>query len=405
MVFLPRFYITLVIAMLLALASMSFPGGMTASLWLTLILTCATLADMVLIPRHGLRVKRTVAPILRQSQVFTVELSLFNQAEATASFEIVDTPPVEFTGAARMISLRLPPKTEVVKSYTLKSFRRGDFSFGAVFYRITGPFGLIQRQGKIDLPQSVQVLPDLAGESSRDLQIALAGAFHAGRRQALRRGEGSEFESLREHLRDDDFRQIDWKASAKRGKLISRQYETERDQRLMILLDTGRLMSAKIGSYRKLDYAINASVHLAQVARHQGDLVGYAIFNDEMRAFAEPKKGQAQMSHLVQNLTPLQPSRLESDYAAVFHHVLRRCSRRTLIVCFTDLGDAHSAQRLLQASLPLMPRHLPVIVTVSNSEVLAVTRKIPENEFEVYRHVAAMEIWNDYQRTLRSMRS
>jgi uncharacterized protein (DUF58 family) len=164
-------------------------------------------------------------------------------------------------------------------------------------------------------------------------------------------------------------------------------------------------MSPKIGSYRKLDYAINASVHLAQIALHKGDLVGYAIFNDELRAFAEPKKGRARMSHLVKDLTSLQAARLESDYAAVFHHVMRRCSRRTLIVCFTDLGDAHSAESLLQAALPLLPRHLPVIVTVSNSEVLAVTRKNPENEFEVYRHVAAMEIWNDYQRTLRGLRS
>jgi uncharacterized protein (DUF58 family) len=405
MVFLPRFYFTLVVAILLALGCTLAPDGMAASLLLTLLLTCAVLADVVLIPRDALRVKRNVPPILKQAQLFPVELTLVNQGESAALFQIVDSPPVDFTGSPKMITVRLPPKREIVQTYSLKSYRRGNFSFGAVFYRITGPLGLIQRQGKIDLPQQVQVLPDMTGESSRDLQLALAGAFHAGRRKVPRRGEGSEFESLREHRRDDDFRHIDWKASAKRGKLISRQYETERDQRLMILLDTGRLMSPKIGSYRKLDYAINASVHLAQIALHKGDLVGYAIFNDELRAFAEPKKGQAQMSRLVRDLTPLQAARLESDYAAVFHHVMRRCSRRTLIVCFTDLGDAHSAESLLGAALPLLPRHLPVIVTVSNSEVLAVTRKVPENEFEVYRHVAAMEIWNDYQRTLRGLRS
>jgi uncharacterized protein (DUF58 family) len=405
MVFLPRFYFTLVAAILLALGSTLVPNGMAASLLLTLLLTCAVLANVIFIPREALRVKRKVPPILKQAQLFQVELTLVNQGETTALFQIVDSPPVDFTGSPKMITVRLPPRREIVQTYNLKSYRRGSFSFGAVFYRITGPLGLIQRQGKIDLPQPVQVLPDMTGEGSRDLQLALAGAFQAGRRKAARRGEGSEFESLREHQRDDDFRHIDWKASAKRGKLISRQYETERDQRLMILLDTGRLMSPKIGSYRKLDYAINASVHLAQIALHKGDLVGYAIFNDEMRAFAEPKKGQAQMSHFVRNLTSLQATRLESDYAAVFNHVLRRCSRRTLIVCFTDLGDAASAESLLGAALPLMPRHLPVIVTVSNSEVLAVTRKIPENEFEVYRHVAAMEIWNDYQRTLRGLRS
>jgi uncharacterized protein (DUF58 family) len=405
MVFLPRFYFTLVTAILLALASAWVPHGMGMSLTLTLLLTCAVLADVVLIPREALRAKRKIPPILKQSQLFTVELTLLSQGDRAGLFHIVDSPPVDFTGAEHRFSIRLAPRKETVHTYSLKSYRRGSFSFGAVFYRITGPLGLIQHQGRIELPQSVQVLPDLTGEGSRDLQLALAGAFQAGRRRSPRRGEGSEFESLREHLRDDDFRHIDWKASAKRGKLISRQYETERDQRLMILLDTGRLMSPKIGSYRKLDYAINASVHLAQVALHKGDLVGYAIFNDELLAFAEPQKGQAQMSHFVRNLTTLQATRLESDYAAVFHHVMRRCSRRTLIVCFTDLADAHSASTLLHAAQPLMPRHLPVIVTVSNSEILAVTKKVPANEFEVYRHVAATEIWNDYQRTLRGLRS
>ncbi|HUB68608.1 MAG TPA: DUF58 domain-containing protein [Candidatus Methylacidiphilales bacterium] len=404
MVFLPRFYFTLVMAILLALASVNLPESMTASLAVTILLTGAVLADAVFIPAGTLRVKRTVPSILRQSQPFTVELTLFNQAERTAAFEVIDSSPGEFAGSPKIITRRLPPRREIIQTYTLRSYRRGIFDFGAVFYRVSGPLGLIQRQGRIDLPQRVQVLPDLTDESSRDLQLALAGALQAGRRKSPRGGEGSEFESLREHRRDDDFRHIDWKASAKRGKLISRQYETERDQRLMIMLDLGRLMSPKIGPYRKLDYAINASVHLAQVAIHKGDWVGYLLFNDELRAFAEPKRGHALMSHFVQNLTSVQPSRLESDYAAVFHHVLRRCSRRTLIICFTDLGDPASARSLLQAVLPLQPRHLPVIVTVSNSEILEATRREPRNDFEVYRHVAAMEIWNDYQRTLRGLR-
>jgi uncharacterized protein (DUF58 family) len=405
MVFLPRFYFTLVIAILLAFASTGVAGSLASSILITLLLTCSVLADIVFIPRDALKIKRKVPAVLRQSQLFDVELTLLNQIDAPLSLQVIDSPPMLFTGSRKIITLRLKPRQESVQIYALKSYHRGSFEFGAIFYRITGPLGLIQRQGKIDLPQSVQVLPDITGGGSRDLQLALAGASQAGRRKSPLRGEGREFESLREHQRDDDFRHIDWKASAKRGKLISRQYETERDQRLMILLDTGRLMSPRIGPCRKLDYAINAAVHLAQVALHKGDLVGYAIFNDEMRAFAEPKKGQAQMAHLTRNLTSLQPSRLESDYAAVFHHVLKRCSRRTLIVCFTDLNDTHSAQSLLQAALPLTPRHLPVIITVSNSEILTVTRKTPENEFEVYRHVAAMEIWNDYQRTLLGLRS
>jgi uncharacterized protein (DUF58 family) len=405
MVFQSRFYFSLAVTILFALTSAWIPGGLTISISLTLLLTCAVLTDVVFIPRDALTAQRRVPSVLRQTQLFQVELILRNLGEHAAWFQIIDSPPLDFTGIKTPLLLHMPAKKEISRSYALKSYRRGSFEFGAIYYRVAGPLGLIQRQGKVLYPQTVQVLPDLAGEGTRDLQIALAGALQVGRRKAPRRGEGREFESLREHQRDDDSRLIDWKASAKRGKLITRQYETERDQRLMILLDTGRLMSPRIGPYLKLDYAINAAVQLAQIALHKGDLVGYAIFNDEMRAFSEPKKGQPQMTHLLRQLTPLQPTRYESDYAAVFHQVLRRCSRRTLIVCFTDLGDTQSAQSLLRGALPLVPRHLPVIVTVSNSELFAVTRKMPRNEFETYRHVAAMEIWNDYQRTLLGLRS
>jgi uncharacterized protein (DUF58 family) len=404
MVFLPRFNYGLIAAILLALAS-PWIGGLTPAILLTLALTGAVLTDILFIPREALRVTRTVPPILRQTQSFEVELRVANRAENSASFQVVDSPPAAFTGPRQPIAFRLRPNQETVLTYNLKSYRRGSFSFGAVFYRVTGPLRLIQRQGRIDLPQDVQVVPDLTGEGSRDLQLALAGAARSGRRRSSLRGEGREFESLREHQHDDDFRSIDWKASAKRGKLISRHYESERDQRLMILLDTGRLMRARIGDYRKLDYAINASVHLAQAALRKGDLVGYSVFSDEPDAYAEPKKGQAQLSRLVRELTPLQPNRFDSDYATAFHQLMRKSSRRTMVVCFTDLGDPHAANRLLQAAVPLVPRHLPVIVTVSNSEILAVARSIPSTEFEVYRTVAATEIWNDYQRTLRVLRS
>jgi len=403
MIFLPRFAYALVVAILLALASPWMPGGLTPALVATLLITGAVLTDILYIPRDALRVTRNVPPILRQAQPFQVELALTNRADKTASFQIVDSPPADFTGGRRRIALRLRPAESTTCVYEMRSYRRGEFAFGTVFYRMAGPLGLIQRQGKIELPQQVEVVPDLTGQGSHDLELALAGATRSGRRRSPRRGEGREFESLREHQPDDDFRAIDWKASAKRGKLISRHYETERDQRLMVMIDTGRLMRARIGAYRKLDYAVNASVHLAQAALRKGDLVGYSIFSDEPHAYAEPHKNQ--LSQLVRDLTPLQPDRFDSDYATAFHQLMRRSSRRTLVICFTDLGDASAAQRLLAAAAPLVPRHLPVLVTVSNSEILALSRRVPETEIEVYRNVAATEMWNDYQRTLRGLRS
>src|SRR5476649_788045 len=123
MVFLPRFYFTLVPAILLELASTWVPNGMTTSLLLTLLLTYAVLADTVLIPRDALRVKRNVPAILRQSQLFQVELTLLNQSETNAVFEVVDSPPVDFTGSPKTITVLLPPRREIVQTYSLKSYR------------------------------------------------------------------------------------------------------------------------------------------------------------------------------------------------------------------------------------------------------------------------------------------
>ena len=404
MVFLNRFYFGLAIAILLALASNWLPDGLTSSIALTLLLTGAVLIDLVFIPRSPLQVSRKLPAVLRQGQEFDVELRLSNPGEYAGNFLVIDSPPKEFSevSAAR---LRVPAHQEVSHRYRLKSYRRGSFHFGTIFYRITGPLGFMQRQGSLEQPQDVVVLPDVSARSLSDLQLAVAGSQRTGIRRLPWRGEGREFESLREHQHDDDFRRIDWKASARKGRLITRHYEMERDQRLMILLDRGRLMSARIGPLCKFDFAANAAIQLSQVAVPKGDLMGYAIFDAELQCLVEPKKDQAQIGRLVRDLTGTEPSRQESDYAQAFHQVLKRCSRRTLIVCFTDLGDPRSAQNLLASAMPLRQRHLVVIVTVSNSEIRQVLRRQPETEFDVYRHVAAMEMWNDYQRTLRVLQS
>ncbi len=135
--------------------------------------------------------QRRVAPILRQAQPFPVELTLLNLSDRAASFQVIDSPPADFTGAPREFRVRLAPRQETVHTFSLKSYQRGNFAFGAVYYRVTGPLGLVQHQGRIDLPQAVQVLPDMTGEGSRDLQLALAARV-PGRAAALgaaRRGQ------------------------------------------------------------------------------------------------------------------------------------------------------------------------------------------------------------------------
>jgi uncharacterized protein (DUF58 family) len=171
------------------------------------------------------------------------------------------------------------------------------------------------------------------------------------------------------------------------------------------MLDLGRMMSPKIGNYRKLDYAVQAAVRLSQTALQQGDRVGLLLFAQEISYYLPPAKGAAQIQQIVNALTVAQPRRLEPNYRYVFNFAARENPRRTLMVCFTDLADIETSRELVSSMARLQPRHLPMTVTMSDSDVLATLRRAPKNEMQVYEHAAAMEVWADYQRAIRSLTS
>jgi uncharacterized protein (DUF58 family) len=315
----------------------------------------------------------------------------------------LDSPPPSFSQPQEK-RLVIPPNGTVSHLYSVISHVRGQFTFGPLFYKIHGPLGLVQRIARVQLPQPVQVVPDLS-LSHVELHGDNRRPNDFGAHLSRFGGKGQEFESLREHHHDDDWRQIDWKASAKRAQWIQRQYEFEQDQQLFIMLDSGRLLATPAGRYTKLDYSIKASLLLARVAQRQGDLFGYAVFSDKLLSYASPKRGPDQLANLTRELTLLQPTRTESDYLTVCHTVHRKLPRRSLIICFTDLSDSASALTLVKAARLLMTKHRLVIVTMSDAPLLAITRQKPRTEIEIYRYIAANQFWTEYQKVLSILRN
>lgn len=405
MIFTPRFFLVLALSILLSIASIWQPESVLMSLVLTVLLFAAALLDLLLTPRQALSLRRESPPVLTQGVGGTVQIHVRNRTAQRLHAWLRDGAPTAFVSPEEPIAVYLKPHSETTVEYTLRSYERGEFHFTSIAYRVAGPLGLVQRQEEISAPAVIAVFPDVSAAGARDLAIGLGSPFLVGRHPLSARGEGREFESLRDYRRDDDFRYIDWKASAKRGRLISRQYQAERDQRMLIMVDLGRLMSPRIGSYCKLDYAVNAAVRLAQTALFKGDLVGLLLFSHEIAFYLPPHKGNAQFASIVQALVAAQPRKTESNYRQVFHYAARRNSRRTLMVCFTDLLDLEISEELVVGMSSLLPRHLPMTVTLSDSDVLKVLHQIPEEGNDVYRHVAAQEVWNDYQRTIRSLQS
>jgi len=405
MVFQPRFFLILAFALLLAVASLWQEVLFPVCLLVTGLLLVATVTELLLIPRKWLRVTRQCPPILPLGQPVRVTLKLANSTKLRVHCEVQDSPPARFEFKGHDFVLKLPGSGEKEHAYTLRASQRGDYGFGPLYVRTSGPLRLVKIQETILLHGELTVLPDYTHSGESSLAWLEDTRQGQGRLPMLQTGSGHEFESLREHRPDDDFRAIDWKATAKKGRLIAKQFQVERDQRVLLMLDLGRLMATTAGDYRKLDYAINAAVQLAQLALNRGDLVGILLFGQEIHAYLPPRKGQAQFSHIVKILGKAEAQPVEPDYTLAFHEAARRLGRRSLVVCFTDLMDIHISETLVEAMRPLRPRHLALTVTMSDADLAGLLKQMPQQESAVYEYAAALEVMNDYRRTMRSLQA
>ena len=220
---------------------------------------------------------------------------------------------------------------------------RGEHALGSVRLRIEGPLGLLWRQARVVGSQGIAVHPALENLSAT-LRLAASERWRdLGVRLMRRRGGLTEFESLREYVPGDDVRTVDWKAFAKRGHPNVRQYQVERGQELLILIDTGRRMGAtttdgEARGWTKLDHALDAALQLAAVALMKGDRVGMLAFDSGVRAYVPPRRGQRQMEHLREGVFDLLPSARDSDLGRALRAAAVRLRRRALVLVVSDVG-------------------------------------------------------------------
>ncbi|MHB8996100.1 MAG: DUF58 domain-containing protein [Armatimonadota bacterium] len=333
-----------------------------------------------------------------------VHITVRNRSGAAVSLQVKDDPPADFPTPIRLHHLRLQPWEQVKVSYHTRPVRRGKYQFGNLHVRGRSLLGLSYWQRSFPAAQEVAVYPNLL-EISRYQYLARADRLRqAGFRVVHRLGEGTEFESLRDYSPDDEYRSIDWKATARRHKPTTRQYEVERSQTVLIMIDAGRMMTAQIGDLSRLDYAINAALMLAYVASEKNDSVGLITFAEEVKKFVPPRKGKGQISRITEALYDLQPALVEPDYAAAFGLLYGRARKRALVVCFTDLVDVDASRRLLAHLASLAPHHLPLLITLRDSTLEQAAQQKPDDEFHAYQKAMAGEVLADREVALGVLR-
>lgn len=316
--------------------------------------------------------------------------------------QIRDDFPAAFRASLPLLKLALPPNSEETVNYTVFPAERGEYSWGDLYIRQLSPWGLAWQEWRIPQSIKVAVYPDLMG--LQELSIRLAVQTTGNIRKTRRAGMGTEFTELREYYTGDDPRLIDWKATARRSRLLVRVLEPEQEQTVIVLLDRGRLMTAQVAGISRFNWGLNATLSLALAGLNRGDRVGVGVFDRDMQVWIPPERGQQHLTKLIERLTPLQPALLEPDYLGAIATATTQQHRRALVVMLTDLVDETASGELLLAMQRLTPRYLPFCVVLRDPDVDAIAHTSTTDIPQTYNRAVALDLMNQRKVALAKLK-
>lgn len=384
------------------------PWLLFAVLGYNFLLAVFTVADYIAMPRPDqiLSVERIVDEKLSLGASNPVRLEVRSLFHRELKVIVRDEPPYRFDvdGPTQRELTVFTGNRPATVQYHVTPPAKGDFIFGDLFVQYPARLGLVVRMGRFPASQVVKVYPNLLETEKYEMLARRGRLMQVGIRSAKIRGGGAEFESLREYVPGDEYKKIDWNATARRGKLITRQFEAERSQNIVLLLDTGRTMLQPVQKMAKLDYVVNTALMLAYVAASSDDKVGLMAFDAEVRVFLPPAKSKAQVYRILESLYNIEARLVETDYPDAFQNLATRWRRRSLIVLFSDLVDPDSSASILDAVPMLEERHRVVCVTVSDPNIVAAANKFPSNSADVYAKAVAMQVLQERRQAITALK-
>ncbi|MBP2706024.1 DUF58 domain-containing protein [Microbispora sp. RL4-1S] len=400
-----------------------------------LALTALVLADLTLAGSvRGLRLYRDGDRLVRLGESVAIGLVVENPGSRRVRGVLRDAWPPSAGAGPRRLSLDVPSGERRRLVTTLTPTRRGDREAVAVTVRALGPLGVAARQGTHHVPWSVRVLPPFLSRKHLPSRLARLRELD-GRHPALVRGQGTEFDSLREYVVGDDVRSIDWRASGRRGDVVVRTWRPERDRRVLIVLDTGRTSAGRVGTapfplsgasagprgangtggvdggggrdgaagWPRLDWSMDAALLLAALASRAGDRVDVLAYDRAVRAWLSGAARTELLSSLVNVLAPIEPELVEADAPGMVAAVLARARRRCLVVLLTDLSPSAVEEGLLPVLPRLSARHLVLVASVADPRVAAMASG-RDTAGQVYDAAAAERLRGERRRITSLLR-
>jgi uncharacterized protein (DUF58 family) len=391
------------IALLLALAVLvalaGFVIGTRPALALAAVVFVAALIADVLLTQEAPHIAVAIPPHLALAKHDALHYTIANRAATVRRVAIFASPAARLATSEAPAYATVAARTEVTATIPFVPRERGSTTIPPAFVWSESTLGIVRRRYVLGDDVAVRVMPDLSALERGDL-ARRSRLIDLGLRRLRRRGVGSEFESLREYGPGDAFRAIDWKATARRGKLMVTQREVERSQSIVVALDAGRLMAARLGDRRKLDYAVSAALAIAKIAQLADDRVSLHAFSDRTLASVPGKTGPGHIARFADALTDLEPSYVEADYERAALEIKVHNRKRSLVVVFTDLVDPVASTAVLGSLALLVPQHLVLVVLMNDAAIATALDRDPQTTSDVYRSAVATALGAERARAI-----
>ena len=385
------------------------PGGeglKPALYGLDAVVGVLAILDLTTLPRRSrLRAARACGAVASLGEAQEVELTLENLGRLRRILRIRDDVPEPFDAEPAEFLVRVPRRGLVVLPYKVIPKRRGSYRFRRVYALASSTLGFWQRDLRLDAETAVRVYPDVRQIARYTLLARRDKLSVMGVRRSRRLGTDNEFERLRDYIEGDEPRHMDWRATARRQKLTVRAHQVNQSQRVIFLVDCGRMMAGDTGGgLSPLDHAFNAMLMLAHVALIRGDQVGLLAYSDRIRAYVPPAGGPKRINRLVHGVHNIFPELVESRHDRAFVELDRRCRKRSLVVLLTNVFDDVNARQVVDHLCNLVGRHLPLAVLLRDRDVFNLADNAPDSGPGLYSAAAAASILNWRERVLASLR-
>ena len=370
-----------------------------------MILVLYAAIDALLLPRSAqIAIQRIAPDRISLGMPTRIILQIHNACKRKLTLRVTeDLPPSMETVPSESV-LELAAGERRALQYHLVARKRGRYELSDIDVRVLPTLGLFYRQFRLRIPTEVHVFPNLTNIKRYDLLVRRGLAHEQGLARLRQIGQGTQFESLRQYAEGDDMSRVDWKATAKRSRLIVKNYQPERQQSVLVAIDVGRATAGEFKGVSRLDYLVNAALMLGYVTLRQGDWFSLVAFSDRIDSYLPAVRGLKSIERVARALYKLEPRLVEANYAAACQFMSLKNRKRSLICLMTDVIDRQASSVVIGYMARFVRYHLPLAVTLTNPEIHAVAEQPLAECQDPYSKAVAIDVLIARQEALTAMR-